>query len=488
MGNRVSDNNAMNRVMHLKQYAAVVLCTAALVLLTACSLITYAPITSSPTPTIAAEDSNAVSSVPVTSIQPQDTPGSEASVTDNIAPVTSDDTEPAAPLFILNQEYAAFGRMTIAGMKGSDYDKAMAIEWTDIETNGSPVPYDIDLANLMDYHAIEQYILNLGKYDGVNVSVIGKSEMDRNIYMLSINLSGETDENKPLIMLTGSVHAREFAGVEYMLKFLNDTLIEAQTDAYTRSLLESVTIVAIPLVNPDGREMIISGGDPNRKSNKHGVDLNRAMPSVNAGQLIAGGELPENFSYTPGLDFFAGYRLGSESETQAMIKWFNTYVPKAAVYIDLHQQGGVSFYNKPFTSSQSDEACLEFAEKMDILLGGGYEPKAEKEGYSLNGDGGTLTDYARSVSEGFVYSYRLGRMALLIDSVETPLICFGDIDNCPQYYDPLNPDFVCMTLEIGRKPTSLGPESDAREQRAAEYEEYGWDHFLTGTIENILGE
>ena len=480
MGNNKVIDNAMSRIStKLKRYTPVGLWVLILLALAACSLPSSAPAVSSPTSTIIAEDESTETAAPLVNVQPHHTPV--------IAEIDTGDGEPVASLSLLNQEYVAYGSMTIAGMKVSDYDAAMATAWTDIETPGEPVPYDIDLSELMDYETIKRYILNLGRYDGVQVSVIGQSEMGRAIYMVKLELAGEAAGDKPLIMLTGSVHAREFAGAEYMLKFLNDTLIKAQTDAYTRALLESVTIVAVPLVNPDGRELIIAGGDPSRKSNMHGIDLNRAMPSINAGQLAADTELPENFSFAPGMDFFAGYSLGTESETQAMIKWFSVYVPEAAAYIDLHQQGGISFYNKPFTSSESDAACLEFAEEINHLLNRGYEPKEEHEDYSLNGDGGTMTDFARSISEGFVYSYRLGRMALLMDGTETPLICFGDIDNCPEYYHPLNPDFVCMTIEIGRKPSSLGAEEDAREKRKNEYERYGWEKFLTGTIENVLG-
>jgi hypothetical protein len=420
---------------------------------------------------------------PVFNTQPQSTPAASPQNT-----AESNDNPPVEPLSILNEEYAAYGSMTIEGMKGSDYDNAMSIEWTQVDTPGEPVPYDIDISELMDYTAIEQYILNLGRYDGVDIYVIGKSGMGRNIYMVSLNLSGEADTDRPLIMMTGNVHAREFAGADYMVKFLNDTLIKAQTDAYTRALLQSVAISAIPLVNPDGRELIIEGGNRNRKSNANGVDLNRAMPSVNAGQLASGVKRVKNFSKKPGMDFFAGYSLGTESETQAMIKWFNVCVPQAAAYIDLHQQGGSMYYNKPFASKSSDAACLAFAKKINTLLKKGYKPNGERKKYGMNGDGGTMTDYARSVSEGFVFSYRLGRMALLMNGVETPLLCFGDLDRCMEYYQPVNAGFLCATIEIGRSPSYLGAKAKACSRREKEYNKYGWKNFLTGTVEIVLGE
>lgn len=439
--------------------------------------------------TIAASESNPDTgeshkpNAPSISAQPQSTPDTTPHPT-----MESSGSPLAALLSELNQEYAAYGSMTIEGMKGSDYDHAMSIEWTQADTPGAPEPYDIDISDTMNYQAIEKYILNLGRYEGVDIYVIGKSEQGRNIYMVSLNLSGESGTDKPLIMLTGSVHAREFAGADYMIKFLNDTLQKAQKDAYSRALLQSVRITAIPLVNPDGREIIINGGSRYHKSNANGVDLNRAMPSVNAGQLALEVKRVKDFSNKPGLDFFAGDSLGTESETQAMLKWFNEYVPQAAAYIDLHQQGGSSYCNKPFASSTSDAACLKFAKRLNKLLKNGYKPKKERKHYGLDGDGSTMTDYARSLAEGFVFSYRLGRMALLADGVETPLICFEDIDNCLEYYRPVNAGFLCATLEIGRSPSYLGAKKSAYRRREKEYNKYGWKNFLTGTIETVLGE
>ncbi len=391
------------------------------------------------------------------------------------------------PLFKINEMYNQYGRMTIAGMTPQDYDNAMAIEWETVYTPGEPEQYSIDLSELMDYSKIENYILNLGRYDGVEISVIGKSEQGRDIYMVAISL-GEKNEDKPLIMMTGSIHAREFAGAEYMVKFFNDTLMKAQADSYVKALLENITIVAVPLVNPDGREIIIEGGDPDRKSNANGVDLNRAMPSVNTGQLAAGVKQNENFSTQPGLYFFGGYNLGSESETQAMMKWMDYYVPKASVYIDLHQQGGVAFYNKGYVSKESDEQCKRFAKAINKLLKGGYKPAKEDTSCGLNGDGGTFTDYARSIAEGYKYSYSLGRMILDVDGKETPLLCFTDIDLMKEYYQPLNSNFESISIEIGRRPSYLGAGQKARLRREKEYNRYGWKNFLTGTIEYVLSK
>lgn len=398
--------------------------------------------------------------------------------------------QPLLSLSKINKTYKKIGSMTAAGMKPEDYDKAMSAEWEVLNTPGEPEDLNIDLTDKMGYKTIKKYILNLDRYEGVEVSVIGRSEQARNIYMVKVDLVNEQKPayDKPVIMLTGSVHAREFAGADYMIKFLNDTIKKAGEDAYTRTLLENVTIVAVPFVNPDGRDRILSGGDEDRKSNANGVDLNRAMPSVNAGQLAADVELYEDFSSKPGLDFFAGYHLGSESETQALIKWFNYYVPRAYLYIDLHQMGGITYYNKGFVTRESDSLSKDFAIRTNELLLGGYPLKQESLVYGFNGNGGTLTDYARSVSEGLIYSYTLGRMVMDLGGIESPLISFRDIDDQIQYYDPVNKNFRSICIEIGRKQNSLGSGRRARENRKNEYDTFGWPGFLIGTIENVLGK
>lgn len=387
----------------------------------------------------------------------------------------------------INARYAGYGEMTIAGMTPEDYDKAMAIEWRTVKAFGEPEEMSVDLSELMDYGDIERCILNLAKYDGVGVSVIGESEQGRNIYTVELSF-GEESEEKPFIMLTGGVHAREFAGPEYLIKLLNDIVVKAGNDEYTRLLLENATIIAVPLVNPDGRQLIIEGGDPDRKSNANGVDLNRAMPSVNAGQHGTDRELNENISLEPGLDFFPGYRLGSQSETQAMMKWFDVYIPAADVYIDLHQQGGVTFYNKGFITERSDELSRQLAEVVNELLKDKYPPRNESDSYGLAGEGGTFTDYAKSAAEGFTFSYRLGRMVLNTGNDELPLIFFRDIDEHPEYYKPVNTGFKSISIEIGRNRKYLGPSEQARRYRANEFNECGWKKFLTGTIELTLGE
>ncbi len=393
-------------------------------------------------------------------------------------------------LAAINSEMPA-GSLAIAGMLPEDYDNAMAIEWSWLNRRGTPQPLEVDLHKPIGYAEIESILFNLDLYEGVDVLDIGDSAQGRNIYMVTIDLQAEDmpASDKPVILLTGSVHAREFAGADYLVKMMNDLMIKAESDTYTRRLLAQVTIVCVPLVNPDGRELIMNGGDADRKSNANGVDLNRNMPSLNAGMLLEGMQSSADIDEMPSLDFFPGYRLGSESESRAMIRFFNTYVPDARtrLYVDLHQRGQFMYYNKPFLTYHSDERSQAFAAAVSALLNDGYPPQREAYRYGLNGQGGTMTDYARSVAEGMVYSYKYGRLVLMMDGVETPLVRFRDLDNAIKAYRPANPAFIAITPEIGTE-FSIGPDEQARQLRAQTYDEFGWADFLPGIIQMVLGE
>jgi len=413
------------------------------------------------------------------------------SLKSSVAAVETGKKQPLASLSKINRELKKYGKMTIAGMKGSDYDKAMAEEWKKVNAQGGPQNLSVDIRKQMDYKTFEAIIMNLDKYGGVEVYDIGDSAKKRNIYMAVLDFTNRDKpvENKPIILITGGVHAIEFAGTEFCAKFLNDIVVKAQNDPYTRLLLENVRIAAVPLVNPDARELIIQGKLKSVwKANANGIDLNRNMPSLNAGQLIKGIRQNRSIAKKKGAGYFPGYNLGSESESRAMIKFFNTWVTdkNTRFYADLHQQAGWQYYNKIFLSAASDKLSKSFAGLTNKLLKNRYPLKSEKSTYGIDGVGGTMTDYARSVAEGMVFSYKYGRLVMKIKGAEKPLIAFRDIDKVKAYYKPVNDRFVSITPEIA-KAGSIGPGAKSRQLRFDEYNKYNWANFLPGTIENILG-
>ncbi|MDF2822163.1 MAG: carboxypeptidase [Clostridiales bacterium] len=397
-----------------------------------------------------------------------------------------------------------YGKFTITGMAYSEYKETKATKWVEIITEGKPANIDIDLSKVYTYKDMEDIMFNLAKYEGVHLYKIGETYEGRTMYSLSIDFQSdlslidgeiaisENGINKDIILSTGQVHAREFAGSIFILKEFNDLIEQAQTDEYVRVLLENVIHVAIPCINPDGREAIVNGGSVEQKTNANGVDLNRNFPSLNAGQLVNSAKLSDEFSIYRGTSFFGGVTLGSEPETKAVMKWLDVFVPIADSLIDYHQQGGGTYSKRDWDTKINQEKYTEFSYAIRKYL----NSKVTKNKYEsfdevfegLDGTGGTVTDYAASVATGSKWSIPYGRLVLSNDKDEdVPLMVFNSLDNAKNSFQLVNSDFVTVTLEICRTRASLGYGSKARKLITEEYDKYNYGEFLIFRSELALG-
>lgn len=384
-----------------------------------------------------------------------------------------------------------YGSITIPGMPEHLYRSTLNPSWAKVSNNGQYQELSLHIAQAYSYADLENYMYNLANHYGVELFVIGKTLEGRNIYSISIDYP--SDKPKATILLTGSIHARETAGGLFILKQYGELLKKADSDPRIKRLLEHVRFVAVPVVNPDGREMVLNSNNNTIKSNASGVDLNRNFPSVNAGQLKKGVSRDPEQTDTPSLNgFYSGPYLGSEPETIAMMGWLNRYVPIASYYIDYHQQGGDAFAGKVWDTKQRFMEYKNFALQFKNFLnsktkGGHYFYKESKNIDPINGRGGTLTDYATSIAMGFTYSPTLGRMVLNIDGIDTPLMVFQDLDNYPKQYRPINPYIFVSTLEIGMGNEYLGYSAQTRELLKQEYDRYNFKNLLEYLAKKALG-
>jgi len=152
------------------------------------------------------------------------------------------------------------------------------------------------------------------KHPGLTeVEVVGRSS--RNTPLKAIRVG----RGKRCVALVGAVHAGE-SGPELIIPAI-ERLIE-DDDA----LLDEVSVVAMPCLNADEREALVTGGTPwYLRRNHNGVDLNRNFP---VDWDIA--------DYSYGLDSsnptaatYRGPFPGSEAETQAAIAWLKRKQPLA---------------------------------------------------------------------------------------------------------------------------------------------------------------
>lgn len=465
----------------------------------------------------------------------------------------------------INKDVKQWGKFIANPMPASLYEKAMNASWTKIMPTGVKKDMPIDLTKMYTYKDLEAFMLNFAEYEGVQVDVIGKSVQGRNLYSVTIDLkspsieeltkSGMTldnalkssvkraiikgtlnsdnvcrkycvdsidklttaqltelskeiqvieqnDVSRPTIMLTGQVHANEFAGSMFILKQINDLL----KDQSNRLLYENVRLVTVPVVNPDGREINLVNGTSNKKSNANGVDINRNFPSVGASQLFNGQSKPSLLTSGPSLAYYPGPTLGSEPETQALMKWFNVNVKKTnnenTYYFDYHQHGRGIFVSKPWDHQNSQKETVALGQSIMGYLNqgissGGYKRIYNITNKSIDGTGGATIDQVMSDAKGMIFSNYWGVSSFNTGDANDPTnkgipaVIFNTITKeNEQYYKPLNPNFQGGTIEVtinNGNGSPLGYKQTARNLMAQEYDRFHFNGLFKFMSNRLVG-
>lgn len=383
------------------------------------------------------------------------------------------------------------GRFTIGGMTQGDYNAYRRQAWIRVVPSGPRVEIEeIDLEKVYTYQSLESIMMNLAKYEGVTLDIIGQSVEGRNIYSITIDLGDNPD--KQTILLTGQTHAREFAGSVFILKQYSEMIEKAQTDAYIRSILGHIRYVAIPVVNPDGREYAITQKSRSIKSNINRVDINRNFPF--GGQRLAGKRMSRTMRTSPSLyGYYGGETLGSEPETRAVMLWLAYYIvtPRfhTIMLFDMHMQGRILYSDKPWDIEQKEDRTTELVRYLRQHVCKGYRDGYEPFPYGLRGEGGTLTDYATALAMGLRFSRKYGILTAVTRHGEAvPLVEFVDFDRHRELYCPANSYFTAVTIEIGAGRGMLGYSERARIGMNREWRTYNFHEFLLLVTKRALGD
>jgi hypothetical protein len=155
------------------------------------------------------------------------------------------------------------------------------------------------------------------------IAEVGTSHQGRPIIALWIGEGIDVDHRRPSFFLNGSHHGDELISTDFVLDAIA-TLIEPSNGS-ARRWLEQVAVVAVPLVNPDGRATTMRFRRSGRKNGRdtdgdgersavEGVDLNRNYP-------FRWGAHGEDASRTdPHHKWYRGPYPGSEPETRAIMR------------------------------------------------------------------------------------------------------------------------------------------------------------------------
>jgi hypothetical protein len=177
----------------------------------------------------------------------------------------------------------------------------------------------------------------------VDVEEIGETFRGRTLYAARV---GTGDR---VMLVTSAIHGNEKTGTEALLHWLQH--IGSSQTAETKALLEGITFVAVPMINPDGGEL-------NRRQNdfpwadvvKAHPQLAGAPPAWYYSTRLGGFDLNRDFhpdlSYEPrfgdlpGRDALPGFYLTPESRTLRKL-YLELRAEFGAVdaYVDLHHMG-----------------------------------------------------------------------------------------------------------------------------------------------------
>jgi hypothetical protein len=108
------------------------------------------------------------------------------------------------------------------------------------------------------YHTYEETVALLKAWaskhpDLVDLYTVGQSLEGRDIWQVTIaNKKGPKHTDRPAFFIEGGRHAGEISGIEATLYFINHVLSRYGTDAGITALVDTKTVYARPMNNPDG--------------------------------------------------------------------------------------------------------------------------------------------------------------------------------------------------------------------------------------------
>ncbi len=234
--------------------------------------------------------------------------------------------------------------------------------------------------------------------DLISVYSIGKTTEGRDITAFTL---GKGDRK---IILCGAMHAREYIAAvflmymadNYALAYINNDT----SDGYSfRDALDSVQFIIIPMVNPDGINLVQNGYDSTQNP-----DYLRSLPtndfSFRGWKATANGvDLNNNFDILwrlkgsgPSYAGYGGDYAASEPETRAMQDLINN--TDFEIFASFHSQGQVIYWMDPNCNQDLVEKFSPYVDRICRETGFDKMPSDGEVGYS-----GYMTDYVRYFKE-----------------------------------------------------------------------------------------
>ncbi|CAH2214175.1 M14 family metallopeptidase [Tepidibacter aestuarii] len=249
------------------------------------------------------------------------------------------------------------------------------------------IPYNFDIVDTnidYTYDILEKDLEALKKrYPFIEVSNSGKSVLDKNLYSVKLG----NGPNK--VFFNGSHHAIEWITTPLLMKF-----IENFSKAYSknktlrgynpRDIWEQSTIYIMPMVNPDGVDLVLNGLSEDNPYYDDLIKWNNGSTdfSKNWSANIRGVDLNHNYDASwelskeaealygitgPGPTRYSGEYPESEPESKAVVEFTRAIDPR--LVLAYHSQGEVIYWNyMNMAPPESKDIGESFSEVSGYLL------------------------------------------------------------------------------------------------------------------------
>ena len=206
-------------------------------------------------------------------------------------------------------------------------------------TNYNPkVPDNFSLGSYAGYYKSQEMFDILSNMRSLYPSLISEpfsvsdtlTHEGRTIYGFRISNSPDVQQNKPRVLYTALIHAREPGTLSALIFYMWYLLENYGTDPEVTFLLDQTELYFVPLLNPDGYVR-------NEQTNPNGGGMHRKNRNPNHGTTNRGVDLNRNFPYLWGT---TGVSFNQNSDTYPGTGAFSE--PESKVFKKIAEQWGIS--------------------------------------------------------------------------------------------------------------------------------------------------
>lgn len=216
-------------------------------------------------------------------------------------------------------------------------------------------------------------------------------QADRDIWAVKISDNVEIDEDEPEVMFNGLHHAREIITPEIMMYLIND-LVQgySNNNVEKKFYVENREIWIIPMVNPDGHNVVVNEDSWWRKNTKDnndngylddydGIDLNRNYGYMWGYDDSGSSPYPSSMTYR-------GEEPFSEPETQALRDFAMEH--NIVYSIAFHSYSNLYLYPWGYNGALTDDDAFLSRAADSLSKYNGYVTGVASDaiGYCANGD------------------------------------------------------------------------------------------------------